>query len=81
LIRTVAHTRTHTGKDYAPATFRQTQVIVLPNSERLTKSFHVFDQLIEAINKARRNSRDYVTDLNMQAMDEKMEGDIDMDWR
>jgi hypothetical protein len=70
-----------TGNRYTPSTLRQTQVIVIPNNEPLNKSFQVFDQLIGAINQARRNARDYVTDLSLQKLDEKMEGDTDVDWR
>lgn len=78
----VRHTHTFwTGNRYTPSTLRQTQVIVIPNNEPLNKSFQVFDQLIGSINQARRNARDYVTDLSLQNLDDKMDGDTEVDWR
>ena len=48
-------------EDRPPPTLRQTQVIVVPGHEQLTNSFSSFDKLVNAINQARRNARDYVT--------------------
>jgi hypothetical protein len=42
--------------------------------------FQVFDGLINAINQARRNARDYVTDVSLDKLDERMYGDGDTDW-
>jgi hypothetical protein len=58
---------------------RQTQVLVIPANEDIM-SFPVFDSLISAINKARRNARDLVTDLSLERLDENMYGDGDRDW-
>jgi len=41
---------------------RQTQVVVIPSNKHLSESFTVFDELINSINEARRNARDYITD-------------------
>jgi hypothetical protein len=54
---------------------RQTQVIVVPGSEEFVESFLSFDKLITAVNNARRDARDYITD----AMLEKIDNVIDMD--
>ncbi len=39
---------------------RQTNVVVIPNCEELSSSFRVFDELVQAINQARRRARDFV---------------------
>lgn len=43
-------------------------------------SFAVFDSLVAAINRARRNARDLVTDVSLDRLDENMHGDGDRDW-
>ena len=63
------------------STLRQTQVLVIPGCEDLTEDFKAFDNLINAINQARRNARDYVTDSSLDKLDERMYGDGDRDWR
>mmetsp|Transcript_13292 Transcript_13292/g.28846 ORF Transcript_13292/g.28846 Transcript_13292/m.28846 type:complete len:298 (+) Transcript_13292:143-1036(+) len=45
---------------HQPTTMRQTNVVVMPNCDELSKSFHTFDKLVQAINQARRASRDFV---------------------
>lgn len=65
--------------DADPGTLRQTQVLVIPSNEDLM-DFQVFDGLINAINQARRNARDYVTDVSLDKLDERMYGDGDTDW-
>lgn len=60
-------------------TLRQTQVVVIPSTDEFA-SFTVFDQVISAINQARRNARDYVTDVSLDKLDEKVYGDGDFDW-
>jgi uncharacterized membrane protein len=47
------------SSEYKPTTFRQTHVIVIPGH---FETFHTFDHLIQAINQARRNARDYIVD-------------------
>jgi len=42
--------------------------------------FPVFDNLVSAINQARRNARDYVTDVSLERLDETIYGDGDRDW-
>jgi len=62
------------------ATLRQTQVLVIPANEDLN-DFQVFDQLINAINEARRAARDYITDHSLERIDEKLYGDDNGDDR
>jgi hypothetical protein len=50
---------TLSSSSYKPTTFRQTHVIVIPGH---FETFRTFDQLIQAINQARRNARDYILD-------------------
>jgi hypothetical protein len=52
---------------------RQTQVVVIPSNSVLTDSFPVFDKLVETINQARRNARDYVTDVMLEKIDDQEE--------
>mmetsp|Transcript_4589 Transcript_4589/g.13022 ORF Transcript_4589/g.13022 Transcript_4589/m.13022 type:complete len:445 (-) Transcript_4589:72-1406(-) len=61
------------------ATLRQTQVLVIPANKDIM-DFLVFDNMISAINQARRNARDYVTDVSLERLDENMYGDGDRDW-
>ena len=62
-------------------TLRQTQVLVIPANNDVM-SFLVFDALIHAINQARRNARDYVTNVSLDRLDERMYGDGgDREWR
>lgn len=42
-----------------PTTMRQTNVVVIPNCDELDQ-FHTFDNLVMAINQARRAARDFV---------------------
>lgn len=65
--------------DHDRVTVRQTQVLVIPSNSELM-DFLVFDKLINAINQARRNARDYVTDVALDRLDENMYGDGDTDW-
>lgn len=71
----------YTGESYKPHTLRQTQVVVIPSNKNLAESFVVFDNFITAINNARRNARDYVTDKQLEKLDSKMTGDGADDWR
>ncbi len=52
---------------------------MIPANEDIM-SFLVFDSLISAINRARRNARDLVTDVSLERLDENMYGDGDRDW-
>lgn len=70
-----------TGEAFSPRTMRQTQVIVIPSNEDYQNSFHKFNALIESINQARRNARDYVTEVSLEKLDERMYGDGERDWR
>jgi hypothetical protein len=64
-----------------PGTLRQTHVVVIPSNEELSGSFSVFDTLIQRINVARRNARDYVTDVGLEKLDETMMGETEeRDW-
>jgi hypothetical protein len=67
------------GQVFSPRTLRQTQVIVVPSNQVFTNSFATFDTLIESINQARRNARDYVTDVSLEKLDENY-GDGERDW-
>eukprot|EP00816_Leptocylindrus_hargravesii_P007429 CAMPEP_0196807284 /NCGR_PEP_ID=MMETSP1362-20130617/7241_1 /TAXON_ID=163516 /ORGANISM="Leptocylindrus danicus, Strain CCMP1856" /LENGTH=474 /DNA_ID=CAMNT_0042181129 /DNA_START=43 /DNA_END=1467 /DNA_ORIENTATION=- len=53
------------GKKYKPHTYRQTLVMVLPSVTEL-ESFSIFDGMVQAVNKARRNARDYLTDYSVE---------------
>jgi len=69
------------GPEYMPGTLRQTHVVVIPSNEELSGSFSVFDTLIQRINVARRNARDYVTDVGLEKLDETMMGESEeRDW-
>mmetsp|Transcript_35188 Transcript_35188/g.84899 ORF Transcript_35188/g.84899 Transcript_35188/m.84899 type:complete len:501 (-) Transcript_35188:185-1687(-) len=59
------------GENSQPTTMRQTNVVVIPNCDDLSK-FHIFDKLVQAINQARRSSRDFVL--------KKKENDDDKEW-
>jgi hypothetical protein len=48
-------------------TFRQTQVIVVPNDSNLN-DWSTFDKLITTINSCRRNARDLVLDVNLEKL-------------
>lgn len=49
----------NTGDMSLPTTMRQTNVVVIPNCNELDQ-FHTFDNLVMAINQARRAARDFV---------------------
>ena len=42
--------------------------------------FKVFDNMVNAINQARRNARDYVTEVSLGKLDERIYGEGDRDW-
>lgn len=67
------------GPDYKPSTLRQTQVVVVPWCSDF-ESFHVFENTLKTINTARRNARDYVTDLSIEKMKEEQAGMANRDW-
>ena len=56
---------------------RQTQVIVIPGNEDFSSSFPIFDQLINAVNSARRDARDYITDVMLEKIDNSLDMDYD----
>ena len=69
------------GESYNPPTFRQTQVVVLPNDGNL-EDFAVFDALVTKINQCRRNARDLVLDVNLEKLEEEESNEIgERDWR
>lgn len=55
--------------------------MVVPGNEKLCDSFAVFDGFIKAVNNARRNARDLLTDRQLDKLDESMAGDATQDWR
>lgn len=61
------------AENHVRATLRQTQVLVIPANEDI-QDFQVFDQLVTAINEARRAARDYVTDHSLERLDDKLYG-------
>lgn len=68
------------GEAYRPSTLRQTMVMVIPSGDDF-QTFQVFDKLIEQINHARRNARDYVTDIALEKLDDRIYGDSEeRDW-
>jgi len=58
--------------DHNPHTFRQSQVLVLPNDSHLD-NFHIFDALVTKIHECRQNARDYMLDVKLEKGDEKKE--------
>jgi hypothetical protein len=70
------------GERYQPMTFRQTQVIVIPSNDDMRKQFVVFDSLVQAINAARRQARDYITDTALEKVHDRLddEEDIEKEW-
>jgi hypothetical protein len=81
LTTTVLSPSLLTGEVFSPRTLRQTQVIVIPSNDEYQSSFHKFDALVESINQARRNARDYVTEVSLEKLDERMYGEGERDWR
>jgi hypothetical protein len=69
------------AESHKRTTLRQTQVLVIPANGDLNQSFKVFDELVNAINQARRSARDYITDHSLEKLDDHMYGDGDRDWR
>jgi hypothetical protein len=47
------------ASSYAPKTLRQTKVLVVPSNPHFRNSFVAFDRLLQAIQEARRQARDY----------------------
>jgi len=68
------------GPSYRAHTLRQTQVMVIPGNKDLIGSFQVFDDFINAVNTARRNARDYITDSNLEKLEQELEGEASVDW-
>ena len=60
---------------------RQTQVMVIPSNAQLAESFTVFDNFVNAINTARRNARDLVTEIHLEKVEEQEAGETTRDWR
>lgn len=69
-----------TGSKYIARTHRQTLVVVAPSNKEITKSFAVFDSVIQAINDARRNARDYFTDYEYEKLAAEDDGAKTQDW-
>lgn len=65
---------------------RETQVVVVPACPSITDSFIIFDTIINSINKARRDARDYITDAMLEKIEnaiennEDAENEIDNEW-
>ncbi|CAB9516776.1 expressed unknown protein [Seminavis robusta] len=78
--KTEADHKVDQGSNYRPHTLRQTQVMVIPGNENLSGSFQVFDDFINAVNTARRNARDYVTDTSIERLDQEMAGEEAREW-
>lgn len=55
--------------------------MVVPSNKVLAEDFAVFDKFVNAINTARRNARDLVTEKQLDKLDEKMAGETARDWR
>ena len=68
-----------TGPTYSPKTFRQTNVVVMPSCKGLD-DFQTFDKMFSAISQARRNARDYVTDVALAKLDDDMYDEGERDW-
>jgi len=48
------------------STLRLTSVLVMPSSKELREDFSLFDTMVERINKARRDARDYLIDDDLK---------------
>lgn len=56
--------------------------MVMPGNEGLCDSFAVFDGFIKAVNNARRNARDLLTDKQLDKLDDTMAGEeATQEWR
>ncbi|GAX26321.1 hypothetical protein FisN_16Lh160 [Fistulifera solaris] len=64
-------------KAYRPHTLRKTEVVVIPTNTAFSESFPLFDAFIEAINQARRNARDYITDDALEKNEVRLMQDDD----
>lgn len=51
--------------------------MITPSNKEITGSFKVFDNLVTSINSARRNARDYVTDIAVEKIQEEKNS---LDW-
>ena len=60
----------------SPSSMRQTQVLVIPSNTDV-QDWSSFDNLVNAINQARRSARDYVTDISLDKLDEDEEDNKD----
>jgi len=69
------------GEEVSARTLRETQIVVIPNNNEYNASFQKFNDLIQSINKARRNARDYVTDVSLEKLDEQLSGEAEREWR
>jgi len=68
------------GPDFEPPTLRQTLVVVIPWCADF-ESYHVYEALLKSINDARRNARDYITDVSLEKLKKKEKGiGEEMDW-
>jgi hypothetical protein len=67
--------------NFQRTTFRQTQVLVIPSNAAFTSSFEVFDNLIQAINQARKNAKGLITDASLEKTSQYMYGLNERDWR
>lgn len=62
------------------SSIRQTQVLVIPSNLDV-QDWTVFDNLVTAINQARRSARDYVTDVTLDRLDYYNDADNeDKEW-
>ena len=69
------------GTSYRPSTLRQTQVVVIPGNDIFREKFSVFDDLIIAMNEARRCARDFVTEAHWERLDAQDDNDDeDEEW-
>lgn len=55
--------------------------MVIPSNAQLAESFTVFDNFVNAINTARRNARDLVTEIHLEKVEEQEAGETTRDWR
>lgn len=62
-----------------PPTFRQTQVIVVPNNANLN-DWNTFDSLVAKINTCRRNARDFILDANFEQLELSNQEIGERDW-
>jgi len=65
------------GSKYKPSSLRQTLVVVIPSCKELSLAFDVFDNIVRAINKSRRNANDYFTNVGIELIEQDRNEEVE----